>query len=63
MKSTPGTRLFAPMKVAFKETLTPKVLTEEEPVRGIDPPPFKFVASRARSDYVTRGWGSFACIV
>jgi hypothetical protein len=33
------------MKVALKETLTPKVLTEEEPVRGIDLPPFKFVAA------------------
>lgn len=45
-----------PKKVTFWNSLTPRVLTEEEPVQGIDPPPFKFVYHRykARSGYDTR---------
>jgi phage gp29-like protein len=45
-----------PKKITFRETLTPKILTEEEPVRGIEPPPCKFVhhRCRARSGYDTR---------
>ena len=27
-----------PTKITFRETVTPKILTEEKPVRGIDPP-------------------------
>lgn len=45
-----------PRKITFSESLTPRVLTDDEPVRGIDPPPFKFVYHRykARSGYDTR---------
>ncbi len=45
-----------PGKITFSESLTPRVLTDDEPVRGIDPPPFKFVYHRykARSGYDTR---------
>lgn len=46
-----------PKKVTFWDSLTPKVLTVEEPVRGISPPPFKFVYHRykARSGHDARG--------
>jgi len=45
-----------PKKVTFHESLTPRILTELDPVRGIEPPPFKFVyhRCRARSGYDTR---------
>jgi phage gp29-like protein len=38
------------------ETLTPRALADKEPVRGIEPPPFKFFyhRCRARSGYDTR---------
>lgn len=43
-------------KVTFWQSIFPRVLTEEEPVQGVDPPPFKFVYHRyrARSGYDTR---------
>jgi len=49
-------RWIHPKKVTFWESLTPRVITPEEPVRGIDPPPFKFVFHRykARSGHDTR---------
>lgn len=45
-----------PKKITFWESLTPRVLTLEDQVRGIDPPPFKFVFHRykARSGHDTR---------
>ncbi|MEN6441695.1 MAG: DUF935 family protein [Syntrophobacter sp.] len=45
-----------PKKVTFHVSLTPRVLTELDPIRGIEPPPFKFVyhRCRARSGYDTR---------
>ena len=30
-------------KITFRETLTPKILTEEEAVHSIEPPCFKFI--------------------
>lgn len=50
-------RWIHPKKVTFWNSITPKVLTEKEPVRGIDPPPFKFVYHRykARSGHDVRG--------
>jgi len=43
-------------KITYWESLTPRILTVEEQVRGIDPPPFKFVFHRykARSGHDTR---------
>jgi phage gp29-like protein len=43
-------------KITFWNSLTPRILTEEEPVLGIDPPAFKCVyhRCRARSGYDTR---------
>ncbi|MEM5789371.1 MAG: DUF935 domain-containing protein, partial [Syntrophobacteraceae bacterium] len=45
-----------PKKVTFWDSIYPRVLTDEDPVRGIDPPPWKFVYHRykARSGYDTR---------
>jgi phage gp29-like protein len=45
-----------PKKVTFWNSMTPRVLTEEKPVEGIDPPPWKFVYHRykARSGHDTR---------
>ncbi|KQC03141.1 MAG: hypothetical protein APR55_07085 [Methanolinea sp. SDB] len=45
-----------PKKITFWDSLTPRVLTEEEPVRGIDIQPFKWLYHRykARSGYDTR---------
>ncbi|MHC1727948.1 MAG: DUF935 domain-containing protein [Syntrophobacteraceae bacterium] len=45
-----------PKKITFSESLTPRVLTDQEPIRGVDPPPFKFVyhRCRTRSGYDTR---------
>lgn len=45
-----------PKKITFWDSFTPHVLTEDEPVRGIDPAPWKFVYHRykARSGYDTR---------
>ena len=64
-----GLRWVPPKRITFWETLTPKILTKEEPIRGIEPPPFKFVyhRCRARSRYDTRAgimrvcaWMAFA---
>ena len=46
----------SPKKVTFWDSIHPRVLTEDEPVRGIDPKPFKWVYFRhkARSGYDTR---------
>jgi len=43
-------------KLTFWNSIHPRVLTEEDQVQGIDPPPFKFVYHRykARSGYDTR---------
>lgn len=51
-----GLRWIHPKKITFWNSLTPRILTEEESVRGIDPPPFKFAYHRAkaRSGYDTR---------
>lgn len=51
-----GLRWVHPKKITFCDSLTPKILTEAEPVRGIGPPNFKFVyhRCRARSGYDTR---------
>ncbi len=45
-----------PKKITFSESLTPRVITDEAPVCGIDPQPFKFVyhRCRTRSGYDTR---------
>lgn len=45
-----------PKKITFWDSLTPRLLTDEEPVHGMDPPPFKFVyhRCRVRSGYDTR---------
>lgn len=45
-----------PKRVTFWDSLTPRIFTEEEPVRGIDPTPWKFIYHRykARSGYDTR---------
>ncbi len=45
-----------PKRITFFESLSPRILTEEDPIRGVDPPPFKFVyhRCRARSGYDTR---------
>ena len=49
-------RWIHPKKVTFWDSIHPRVLTEEEPVRGVDPQPFKWVYFRhkARSGYDTR---------
>jgi phage gp29-like protein len=49
-------RWIHPKKITFWDSITPRVLTEDEPVRGADPPPFKCVyhRCRARSGYDTR---------
>lgn len=51
-----GLRWVHPKRITFWDSLTPKILTEEEPIHGLDPPPFKFVyhRCRARSGYDTR---------
>jgi phage gp29-like protein len=43
-------------KITFWNSMTPRLLTEEEPVMGVDAPPFKLVYHRykARSGYDTR---------
>ncbi|MCE5336957.1 MAG: DUF935 domain-containing protein, partial [Desulfobacteraceae bacterium] len=43
-------------RITFTESLAPRIRTEDEPVRGMDPPPFKVVYHRykARSGYDTR---------
>lgn len=45
-----------PKKITFWDSTTPRVLTDEDPVRGIDPPGHKIVYHRykARSGYDTR---------
>jgi phage gp29-like protein len=45
-----------PKKITFWNSMTPRILTEEDQVQGIDPPPFKVVYHRykARSGYDTR---------
>jgi phage gp29-like protein len=45
-----------PKKITFWNSLTPRILTEDNQVEGIDPPPFKFIYHRhkARSGYDTR---------
>ena len=49
-------RWIHPKKITFWNSLTPRLLTEENQVEGIDPPPFKFIYHRykARSGYDTR---------
>lgn len=49
-------RWIHPKKITFWNSLTPRILTEENQVEGIDPPPFKFIYHRykARSGYDTR---------
>ncbi len=51
-----GLRWVHPKKVTFWDSLTPRVLTDEEPIRGLDLLPFKFVyhRCRVRSGYDTR---------
>jgi len=51
-----GLRWVHPKKVTFYNSLTPRVLTEDDNLNGIDPPPFKFAYHRykARSGYDTR---------
>ncbi|MCE5333196.1 MAG: DUF935 domain-containing protein [Desulfobacteraceae bacterium] len=51
-----GLRWIHPKKVTFWDSIHPRILTDEDPVRGIDPPPWKFVYHRykARSGYDTR---------
>ena len=51
-----GLRRVHPTKITFWDSLTRKVPTEEEAIRSIDPPPFKFVYHRCRthSGYDTR---------
>ncbi len=43
-------------KITFRDSMTPSILTEEEPFRGVEPPPFKILYHRyrARSGYDTR---------
>lgn len=45
-----------PKKLNFVETITPRILTEADELRGIDPPPWKTIYHRykARSGYDTR---------
>ncbi len=45
-----------PKKITFWDSITPRVLTDEDPIRGIDPPPWKFAyhSYKARSGYDTR---------
>ncbi len=49
-------RWIHPKKLTFWNSLTPRVLTLEEPVQGVDPQPFKWIYHRykARSGYDTR---------
>ncbi|MEM5789977.1 MAG: DUF935 family protein, partial [Syntrophobacteraceae bacterium] len=49
-------RWIHPKKVTFWDSIHPRILTEEEPIRGVDPAPFKFLYHRykARSGYDTR---------
>lgn len=49
-------RWIHPKKITFWNSITPRILTEENLVEGIDPPPFKFLYHRykARSGYDTR---------
>jgi hypothetical protein len=47
-----GLRWVHPKKITFWESLTPRVLTEEEPVCGMEPPSQKIVYHRCR---VSRG--------
>lgn len=51
-----GLRWVHPKKITFWNSLTPMVLTEQDPIRGVEPPPFKFVyhRCRSRSGYDTR---------
>jgi len=45
-----------PKKITFWNSVHPRIFTEDDPVHGIDPPPFKFIYHRykARSGYDTR---------
>ena len=49
-------RWLHPKKLTFWNSLTPRVLTVEEPFQGVDPQPFKWIYHRykARSGYDTR---------
>ena len=51
-----GLRWVHPKKITFWGSLTPRVLTEEAPISGIDLPPFECVdhRCRARSGYDIR---------
>lgn len=51
-----GLRWIHPKRVTFAFSMTPRILTEDDMARGIDPPPFKTVYHRykARSGYDTR---------
>ncbi len=51
-----GLRHVHPKKITFRDSIYPRVLTDDEPIRGIDPPPYKFAYHRykARSGYDTR---------
>lgn len=57
-------RWIHPKKVTFWESMTPRVLTEEEPIRGIDPPPWRVIYHRhkARSGYDTRAGVLRTCV-
>ena len=52
-----GLRWVHPKNITFRDSVTPRVLTDDDPVRGVELPPFKFIYHRykARSGYDTRG--------
>ncbi len=51
-----GLRWVHPKKITFWNSLTPRILTEQDPIQGIEPPSFKFAyhRCRSRSGYDTR---------
>ncbi|MGD9505363.1 MAG: DUF935 domain-containing protein [Syntrophobacteraceae bacterium] len=52
-----GLRHIPAKRITFWNSMAPRVLTEEEPIRGVEPPPFKVIyhKCRARSGCDARG--------
>lgn len=57
-------RWIHPKKVSFWNSLTPRVLTDTDPVHGVDPPPWRCIYHRhkARSGYDTRAGIMRTCV-
>jgi len=59
-----GLQWIHPKKVTFLNSLTPRLLTDAEPVSGVEPPPFKlaFHQSKARSGHDTKNGVIRVCV-